>query len=214
MKYWKGCYLFWYSYLEERPESLLKLINGNINLSLAEVHEGACVQSGLQLVRSLQEVCFCHNLADMYDMRTELLRLLRVRLWILQRNQLSTKLLKKEKTENSFSVCKINKEALCKISNMYFFKKEVNVHVCVWNYSRLTANEAPTGLRIHLGGFFICVMVAEGAVDWGSWRGGKVCPVPNGSMFPNEVLICNGHTRSHYKWSWVTGLLALTVSDI
>lgn len=31
--------------------------------------------------------------------------------------------------------------------------------------ARLTPKEAATGLRIHLGGFFICVMVAEGAAD-------------------------------------------------
>lgn len=38
----------------------------------------------------------------------------------------------------------------------------------------LTAKEAPTGLRIHLGGFFSGMAVAVGAEVWGSCSGGKV----------------------------------------
>lgn len=46
-----------------------------------------------------------------------------------------------------------DKKRLCANSHKYGFE------------TRLTPKEAATGLRIHLGGFFICVMVAEGAVD-------------------------------------------------
>lgn len=60
----------------------------------------------------------------------------------------------------------------------------------------LTANEAPTGLRIHLGGFFRGLTVAGGAGVCGSCSGGKVCPVPKGSKFPNELLICDTHPES------------------
>lgn len=59
-----------------------------------------------------------------------------------------------------------------------------------------TAKEAPTGLRIHLGGFFSGMPVAVGAAVGGSCSGGKVCPVPKGSMFPNELLICKRQTDS------------------
>lgn len=50
----------------------------------------------------------------------------------------------------------------------------------------LTENDAPTGRRIHLGGFFRGRTTLCGAVCWGSCRGGRGCPVPNGSRFPNE----------------------------
>lgn len=52
--------------------------------------------------------------------------------------------------------------------------------------SLLTENDAPTGRRIHLGGFFRGRTTLCGAVCWGSCRGGRGCPVPNGSRFPNE----------------------------
>lgn len=64
----------------------------------------------------------------------------------------------------------------------------------------LTPNEAPTGLRIHFGGFFRGFTVAGGTVVWGSCSGGNVCPVPKGSMFPNEVLICGLETESVIFW--------------
>lgn len=71
----------------------------------------------------------------------------------------------------------------------------------------LTAKEAPTGRRIHLGGFFIAVLVAEGAAGCGICSGGKVCPVPKGSMFPKELLICNGHpSQVTQDAGWVSSI--------
>lgn len=88
-----------FSYLEKRPESLFKLVFSCTNLFLAEIHKAACAQSGLQLLRALQKGRFCNNLADMYNVCGGLLRLLSVRLCVLQRHQLPTKLWNEEKSK-------------------------------------------------------------------------------------------------------------------
>lgn len=170
------------SYLKERPNSFFKLIFSHVDLFLAEVHEVTWTQSGLQLVGALQKSCFCNNLAHVHNVRSGLLRLLGVWFCILQRYQLPTKL-KGNKSKKISSVLKKRKAV-----SPYFWSK--------LKETELTANEAPTGRRIHLGGFFRGLTAAGVAGVWGSCRGGNVCPVPNGSMFPNELLICKKHTES------------------
>lgn len=49
-----------------------------------------------------------------------------------------------------------------------------------------TEKEAPTGLRIHLGGFLRGNTILCWAVCWGICSGGRGCPVPKGSRFPKD----------------------------
>lgn len=80
------------SYLEESPHGSFKLVSSCIDLFLAETHKASWAQSCLQLFRALQKRSFCHDLADVHNAWGGLLRLLRVRLCVLQRNQLPSKL--------------------------------------------------------------------------------------------------------------------------
>lgn len=92
LKYFQVYSDFWISYLEERPQSLLKLVLSRVDLLLAEVHEAARAQRRLQLIGALQKGRFRNNLTDMYNVCGGLLRLLRVRLRVLQGHQLPAKL--------------------------------------------------------------------------------------------------------------------------
>lgn len=82
------------SNLQEAPQSLFKLVCSCVDLFLAEIHEASGAQSRLQLLRALQEGRFCNDLADVNDVCGGLLR---VRLCVLQRYQLPTKLNKSKK---------------------------------------------------------------------------------------------------------------------
>jgi len=52
-----------------------------------------------------------------------------------------------------------------------------------------------------LGGFFRGLTVSGGGAVWGSCSGGSVCPVPNGSMFTNELLICSRQPEKRSKFT-------------
>lgn len=73
-------------HLEEGPESLFELVLGHVDLLLAEAHEAAGAQRGLQPVRALQEGRLRDDLADVHHVRRGLL------LGVLQRHQLPTEL--------------------------------------------------------------------------------------------------------------------------
>lgn len=118
-------------HLEERPERLLKGASRRVDLPLAELHEAARAQRGLQLLGAFQEGRFRDNLADVDDMSGGLLG---ARLPVLQRYQPPAELKKKKKKRVS--------------------QTAAEGHGRSGGKEELTANEAPTGLRIHLGGFF------------------------------------------------------------
>lgn len=77
---------------------------------------------------------------------------------------------------------------------------------CLANHAQpsllLTENDAPTGHRIHLGGFFRGRTTFFGAVCWGSCKGGRGCPVPNGSRFPNDNESFNNKTGGKSGCVW------------
>lgn len=81
-----------YTYLQEGPDGLLKLVLGRVHLLLTEDNEAACSQCGLQLGRTLQEGRLRNHLTNVNHMGRGLLRLLGVGLDVLQRHQLTTKL--------------------------------------------------------------------------------------------------------------------------
>ncbi len=72
---------------------------------------------------------------------------------------------------------------------------------CLLDLWLLTAKDAPTGLRIHLGGFLRGVMVLGDVAVWGSCKGGSVLPVPKGSIFPNELLNCWAKEHQEQLWA-------------
>lgn len=157
------------SYLQEGPNCSLKLVRSHADLLLAEVHKAARAQRGLQPVGALQKGRFRDDLTDVNNVGRGLLRLRRPR--VLQRHQLPSKLREKNQTRNT--ECKRWRFPLKNGAKLL----------------GLTAKEAPTGLRIHLGGFFRGLTVAGAAGVCGSCSGGSGCPVPNGSRFPKELLI-------------------------
>lgn len=74
------------------------------------------------------------------------------------------------------------KKGLChKMTHLLHFKLRM-LH-------SLTANETPTGLRIHLGGFFNGGIKVVWATCSGTCRGGRICPVPKGSRLLKEEEI-------------------------
>lgn len=99
MFYWK---LFFEtdrrSYLQEGPNCSLKLVRSRADLLLAEIHEAARAQRGLQPVGALQKGSFRDDLTDVNDVGRGLLRLRRLR--VLQRYQLPSELREKNKTKN------------------------------------------------------------------------------------------------------------------
>lgn len=72
----------------------------------------------------------------------------------------------------------------------YFAHYEALSINMLMKYILLTAKEAPTGLRTHLGGFFRGGTIVSWTVGWGTCRGGSTCPVPKGSIVSNEEDIC------------------------
>lgn len=120
---------------KELPYVLLSVRLGRLNLGLAVVVEGARLQRRLQLPGALEELCLRGNLAHKHLSGDRLRALHGRQLGILKGDQLPTKL----RNNNNTSV-----KAVAFIINMFI--KYFNV--------ALTAKEAPTGLRTHLGGFF------------------------------------------------------------
>lgn len=120
-------------YHEEPPYVLLSVRGGAHDLAVAVVGEGSGLQSGLQLSRALEELRLCGHLAHVHLSLDRLRRLLlRSHFRVLKRHQLPSELEETHVSRDSQD-----------IHNRFFKVSGI-----------LTAKDAPTGLRTHLGGFF------------------------------------------------------------
>ena len=123
---------------KELPYVLLSVGLGALDLGLAVAVEGARLQRRLQLPGALEQLCLRGNLAHKHLSGDGLGALHGSRFGILKGYQLSTKLRKKKNTRSAMK----GKNKCCFNTWLEIF------------YFSLTAKEAPTGLRTHLGGFF------------------------------------------------------------